>query len=308
MKILEGNPTEWQGTTPSGSSVTIGVFDGVHRGHQRVFKELEAEGLPTVVVTFDRHPLQVVAPEAAPRLLTSLEHRLDLFQEMDIDVVGVLPFEEVRHLKPREFVEKVVVEAFAARVVAVGTDFRFGHDRTGDVDLLHELGKEFGFAFSPVDLIEGEGQPISSTAIRILVASGRVAEAALALGRLFELRGVVVRGDGRGRRLGVPTANLSVMDELIVPGRGVYAAWAGVDGWRPAAVNVGVRPTFGGTTEVTEAHILGFDGDLYGDQLALQFHSRIRDELTFDTPEELVAAMARDLEEATRRLQSPPGT
>ncbi|MFQ5967750.1 MAG: bifunctional riboflavin kinase/FAD synthetase [Acidimicrobiia bacterium] len=305
MKVLEGHPSAWLGATPEGSSLTIGVFDGVHRGHQRVFAGLTAGDNTTVVVTFDRHPLQVVAPEAAPRLLTSLSHRIDLFGKISIDVVGVLPFEEVRLLSPTEFVQTVIVDAFAARQVAVGTDFRFGHDRTGDLTLLHELGRDWGFELSPIELLEGDGQPISSTAIRILVASGRVAEASRALGRLFELRGVVVRGDGRGHRLGVPTANLSVSDELIVPGRGVYAAWADFDGRRPAAVNVGIRPTFGGTDEIVEAHVLDFEGDLYGDEMALHFHSRIRDELTFESPDELVDAMHRDFAETRNRLKSP---
>ncbi|HEY5579497.1 MAG TPA: riboflavin biosynthesis protein RibF, partial [Acidimicrobiia bacterium] len=261
-----------------------------------------ADGLPSVVVTFDRHPLTVVAPEAAPRLLTSLQQRIELFDSHGVDVVAILAFKEIRNLQAEEFVKEVIAGTFSARSVAVGTDFRFGRDRTGDLELLEALGPGLGFGLLRVPLLEDGGQPISSTAIRIMVAAGRVEEASRALGRPFELRGKVVPGEGRGHALGFPTANLELDQSLLIPGRGVYAAWSGVDGTHPAAVNIGVRPTFGGASEVVEVHILDFEGDLYGQELRLRFQSRIRDERAFGEVDELLTQLHLDLAETRKRL------
>ncbi len=305
MRVLRGHPEDWRGVAEAGSAVTIGVFDGVHLGHRRVLSALRDGANELVVVTFDRHPLEVVAPEAAPKLLTSLSQRIDLFDELGVDLVAVLPFAEVRGLSPNDFVKQVVVDAFSARVLAVGTDFRFGRDRTGDVELLQRLADTYAFELRPVRLLEGEGQPVSSTAIRIMVASGRVEEATLALGRPFELRGIVTHGDDRGKALGVPTANLDVDPSHVVPGHGVYAALA-VEGEtiHRAAVNVGVRPTFGEGGEVVEVHLLDFEGDLYDEELAVRFVARIRDEQAFETVEALVTQLQADLVEVRARLDT----
>ena len=208
MRVLRGDPLRWGPLRPHGAAITIGVFDGVHRGHRKVIEELiaraDAERLDTVALTFDRHPLEVVAPDKAPPLLTSVEDRLRLFEQLGVDIPGVLPFDEVRSMEAEWFVEGVLVRALGARLVAVGTDFRFGHDRRGDAGLLMRIGERFGFELDEVPLLaEGDG-PMSSSRIRAMVETGDVAAACEALGRPFALSGVVVPGDGRGRSIGIP--------------------------------------------------------------------------------------------------------
>jgi riboflavin kinase/FMN adenylyltransferase len=314
MRVLRGDPASWAATTPDGSAVSIGVFDGVHRGHRVVLADLadrarQSGGLDRVVITFDEHPLRVVAPEAAPNLLTSEEQRLELFEQLGIDVVALLPFRQVRDFTPDEFIKKVLVEAFHARIVAVGSDFRFGRDRVGDVALLRKAGDVNGFEVDTVQLLSEGGHPLSSTEIRIMIAAGRVENAGEALGRPFELRGRVVPGDGRGQAIGIPTANLDVDPQLVIPGRGVYAAWVPRGGTRyAAAVNVGIRPTFGGEREIVEVHLLDFTGDLYGEELSVHFQSRVRDEQNFESVEALVAQLDQDLEEVRQRLAEVGGS
>ncbi len=301
MRVLRGDYDDW--VPPEGGvALAIGVFDGVHRGHQAVLARLarravEVGGLPTGVLTFDRHPLHVVAPERAPRLLTSLDHRIELLAAAGVDVVGVLPFDErTRGLTPEDFAADVLVGAMGASLVAVGSDFRFGKDRAGDVDELREHGLGLGYYVEEVPLL-GDGAPVTSTRIRALIGGGDVAAAAADLGRPFELRGEVVEGAARGKSIGFPTANLAIDAELLLPGRGVYAAWAIAGGTaHPAVVNVGVRPTFGGDREVVEAHLLDYEGDLYGRELRLRFVARIRDEMKFGGVDDLVAQIGRDVE------------
>jgi riboflavin kinase/FMN adenylyltransferase len=297
-----------------GSVVTIGAYDGVHRGHQRVLhlvRELAtARGLDAAVVTFDRHPAQVVRPESAPNLLTSLDQKLELLDATgDVDLCCVLTFDEQRsHETAEEFVTEVLVERLRARLVVVGKDFHFGYKRGGNVDLLERMGAELGFEVIGFGLVAVEGDPAgtiySSTRIRELLAEGNVAEAARLLGRPHEVRGTVIEGDRRGRELGFPTANLAVPGEICLPADGIYAGTfiAGDDAARPAAISLGRRPTFyeHADASLLEAYVLDFDGDLYGQQAKVRFVERLRGEQRFDNVDDLVEQMGRDVA-ATRR-------
>jgi riboflavin kinase/FMN adenylyltransferase len=304
VKVVRGLPGDWQ-LEWRGRAVSIGVYDGVHRGHRYVLETLRSRaaglgGIETAVVTFDPHPLELIAPEAAPRMLTTVDHRIELFAGGGIDVVAVLRFDAaIRDLSPARFVAEVVDDAMSARLVVVGEDFRFGKDRTGHVGLLRELGAAHGFETEIVPLVGGDS-PVSSTHIRALVAAGDVAGAAGALGRFHEVRGTVVPGDGRGRTIGVPTANIAVGDGLAVPARGVYAVRAGPVGEEllPGVANVGIRPTFGGDAETVEVHLLDVDRDLYGLVLRLAFVERIRAERRFEGVGLLVAQIGADIERA----------
>ena len=283
-----------------GTAVTIGAYDGVHRGHQFVIghlRRLAADaGLDSVVLTFDRHPASVVRPESAPKLLTDLDQKLEILASTGVDHTVVLHFDEGRSQEePEDFVRDVLVDGLRARVVVVGEDFHFGRRRRGNVEVLREMGGSLGFEVAHVPLLGG----ISSTAIRRLLDEGDVAGAAELLGRTFEVRGVVERGDQRGRELGYPTANVAVSPEILLPAPGIYAGWYG--GEQAAAISVGRRPTFhdGESPVVLEAYLLDFEGDLYGQQAKVSFVSRLRDEERYDSIEELVAQMAADVD-ATR--------
>lgn len=302
----------------SGTAVTIGAYDGVHLGHQAVLHRLRAlasaRGLPTVVVTFDRHPASVVRPESAPRLLTDLDQRLELLAAVGaVDHTVVLRFDEARSREEAaDFVADVLVGALAARLVVVGEDFHFGRGRRGNVELLRELGGTQGFEVIGLGLQAASGRdlPVSSTAIRQALARGEVDVAAALLGRLHEVRGTVVRGDRRGGSLlGFPTANVAVHPEILVPADGIYAGWfVRADGERrAAALSVGRRPTFTpeADTSVLEAYVLDFAGDLYGEAARVQFVRRLRDETRFESVDELVAQMKADVE-ATRRVLVAP--
>ncbi|MGH8935355.1 MAG: bifunctional riboflavin kinase/FAD synthetase [Acidimicrobiia bacterium] len=310
MKVLRGDPATWE-APPEGSVVTIGVYDGVHRGHHRVLARVVARaeeiGARAVVLTFNPHPLALIAPQRAPRLLTTIEQRLDLFGRLGLELAAVLTFDErTRNLGPEAFVEQVLVQGLAARVVAVGEDFRFGRDRAGDVEILAELGERYGFVVEPISLVEVGGEALSSTAIRRAIAAGDVEEAARGLGRCPTLRGIVMRGDARGQQLGFPTANLEVPLDVVIPARGIYAGWARIgEKEHPAAISVGVRPTFAdGEAEVVEAYLLDFEADLYGRELDIGLCERLRDEQRFDSVEELVEQMHRDVEEVRRRQRA----
>lgn len=260
------------------------------------------------VLTFDRHPLALVAPERIPPLLTTIEHRLELMESLDVDLVGVLPFEQIREMHPAQFIHQVLLGSLGARLVVVGTNFRFGLNRAGDVAALQTEAARHGFEVDAVELLRGDGAAVSSSAIRALLDGGDVEGAAQKLGRPYELRGVVEAGDGRGRTIGFPTANLSFSEELAVPARGVYAVRVIVGHLLiPGVVNIGVRPTFGGGGLVVEVHLLDFDGDLYGRQLSVQFHARLRDEQRFGGIDELVAQLDRDVETARESLGEIPG-
>ncbi len=305
MKVLTGDPFDWNTASEPGSAVTIGVFDGVHRGHQLVLADLRFEaaerGLQTVVLTFDPHPLAVLTPGHEPPLVGSLDQRLDWLEGEGVDVVGILPFERIRNTEADEFVERLLVKCLSARVVVVGADFRYGQRRAGNVDTLEEAGGRFGFAVDAVPLLTEHDGALSSSNIRILVQQGDVEAAAEVLGRPFTVRGVVVRGDGRGAQIGVPTANLRVPDQVVLPRRGVYATTTRVGHDRlPSVTNVGVRPTFAGETEIVETHLLDADRDLYGLELDVEFLNRIRDEQAFAGVEELVARIEKDIAAARR--------
>ncbi|HEY1652300.1 MAG TPA: bifunctional riboflavin kinase/FAD synthetase [Acidimicrobiales bacterium] len=296
-----------------GTAVTIGAYDGVHLGHRALLRDLcaraAAAGLSSVVVTFDRHPAYVVRPDSAPKQLTGLEQKLELLADCGIDRTMVVPFDEARANETAEdFVKEVLVDQLASRLVVVGEDFHFGHGRKGNVGLLRELGAVYGFEVVGVTLTDEGSEPVSSTRIRALLAEGDVEEAARLLGRPHEVRGPVVRGDGRGGpELGFPTANVAVADDIALPADGMYAGYfSGTDGEaRPAAIYVGRRPTFyepGTAPVLVEAHLLGFDGDLYGQPARVCFVGRVRGDARFDTAEALIAQMHQDVAEAERLL------
>jgi riboflavin kinase/FMN adenylyltransferase len=315
------------------SVVTIGVFDGVHRGHQRiVVRAAEAArelGLPLVVVTFDPHPSEVIRPGSHPALLCSLRRRVQLLAEFGADAVCVLPFTlEFSHLSPGEFVQAVLADRLHARRVVVGENFRFGYRAAGDLAALAELGEKYDFRAEGVPLLAQDGVAMSSSAIRDLVAAGDVAGAARGLGRPHRVEGVVVRGEQRGRALGVPTANLETAEHTAIPADGVYAGWlasldaagreaergrergapgAGeADRW-PAAISVGTNPTFDGRHRVVEAHALDRDDlDLYGVHVAVDFVARLRGMVRFDSVDALVAQMRADIA-AARALAAEAG-
>ena len=299
-----------------GTVVTIGAYDGVHRGHRAVIAEVrraaEELGAGTAVVTFDRHPATVVRPASAPLLLTDLDQKLELLEATGVDYCVVVHFDEERAKEPAEdFVEEILVGCLAARAVVVGSDFHFGHERRGNVELLGRMGAGLGFEVTPLTLVDGgapEGQPVSSTAIRKALLAGDVESAATMLGRPHEVRGEVVEGDRRGRTLGFPTANVSVPHQICLPADGIYAGWyVRPDGSRHAtAIGLGRRPTFYETAQASllEAYLLDFDGDLYGEQARVAFVARIRPELKFDSAEALVEQMQRDVEAARAVLHS----
>ena len=317
----------------AGSAVTIGNYDGVHLGHRRLLARLRAEadslGVPSAVVTFDRHPATVVRPESAPLLLTDTEQKLELLASCGVDLTVVVHFDAGRADESAEdFVDEVLLRALGAKVIVVGEDFHFGHGRKGDVALLRTLGAIWGFSVVGVALAvvggrepdapggtrggerEGGVTAVSSTRIRALVAAGDVAAAARLLARPHEVRGEVVHGSGRGgSQLGMPTANVAVEEGIALPALGIYAGWCRrSDGSQhPAAISVGIRPTFpephrAAPAPLVEAHLIGFDGELYGERVGVAFVERLRDERRFDRTEDLVAQMWADVAETRRVL------
>ncbi len=302
---LEEVPADW-----GRSVVTIGVFDGVHRGHQRIVRsaadEARRRGLKSVVITFDPHPDEVVRPGTHPPILASTARRIELLEGLGTDAVVVVPFtHRLSQVPPDEFVQSVLVDRLHAAHVIVGEDFRFGHKAKGDVPLLKELGAKYDFTAEGVPLV-ADGDTISSTFIRARLDAGDVAGAAAALGRPHRVEGVVVRGHQRGRALGFPTANLETAPNTAIPADGVYAGWLVCDSERypacrwPAAISIGTNPTFEGQGERTvEAYALDRDDlDLYGEHTAVDFLDRIRDTLKFDSVDALVAEMNRDVARA----------
>src|SRR5580698_5080371 len=295
--------------------VTIGMFDGVHRGHQRIVdhaRQAAGElGLPVVVVTFDPHPDEVVRPGSHPPFLCSLRRRSQLLAGLGVDAVCVIPFTlEFSRLDPDEFVRAVLVDKLHATGVVVGEDFRFGHKAAGDVGLLSDLGEKYDFTTEGVPLLTEDGVRISSTEIRARLAEGDVEGAAHYLGRPYRVEGVVVRGHQRGRALGFPTANLETLPHTAIPADGVYAGWlvqldtggSELEMW-PAAISVGMNPTFDGRERSVEAYALDRDDlDLYGAHVAVDFASRLRPTLKFGSAAELVAQMHVDVAQARQLL------
>ena len=290
-------------------AVAIGNFDGVHLGHQALVSAAVADARSSrgtaVVLTFDPHPARVVAPERAPRTLLSLEQRAEILAGLGVDVVAVLPFDRATAaLEPDAFVRSTLGSRLAARTVVVGEKFRFGRGRAGDVALLRRMGEGLGFRVHAVAPVLLNGRPVSSSAIREALARGDVAAAAHLLGRAPFADGTVVRGAGRGRRLGVPTANLEVVNETL-PRNGVYAGRARLAGLAPldCVANIGERPTFGGSATTVEAHLLEFAGDLYGRTLRLEFLGRLRDERRFAGQEALLEQIRNDIQAARALLE-----
>lgn len=297
MMRFDGPPAGWPDPTAP-TAITCGVFDGVHLGHRSLLSLLD-QSLLTTVLTFEPHPVEVLVPGTHPRLLTTIDERVDLLATQGIAQVGVLDLNDIRLLSPQDFVVEVLVGRLGAAQVVVGSDYRFGHDRAGDAALLVEMGSDLGFETVVAPLLEGDGGVLSSTKIRNLIAEGRPDEAAAALGSLFRITGEVIPGDRRGRELGFPTANIEPPARKVIPADGVYAAHAVVGQSRyPAAVNVGVRPTFGEGRRLIEAYLLDFEGDLYGQTIAVEFARWLRPEARFDSVDELVVQMNADVEHA----------
>ncbi|MEV4092974.1 bifunctional riboflavin kinase/FAD synthetase [Streptosporangium saharense] len=314
---LDDVPEDW-----GRSVVTIGVFDGVHRGHQQMVARAVALagrlGLPSVVVTFDPHPEEVVRPGTHPPRLTTARHRTELLAGLGVDAVCVLPFTlDFSHMSPDEFVQTVLVDRLHAAGVVVGENFRFGHKASGDVETLQTLGEKYDFVAEAVPLVSN-GDAISSTLIRERLAAGDMEAVALALGRPHRVEGVVVRGYQRGRQLGFPTANVESPEHTAIPADGVYAGWLqgvsngnlpavyGGQRW-PAAISVGTNPTFEGVPRTVEAYALDRDDlDLYGAHVAVDFGRRLRANLRFDSIEALIEQMHADVDEARRITREAP--
>jgi riboflavin kinase/FMN adenylyltransferase len=278
--------------------VAIGTFDGVHVGHRHVIDEADT------VLTFEPHPLSVIHPEAAPKLIMPFEVKRDVIEGLGVSELVVIPFDkDFSRIPAEDFCSTILVETLGAERVSVGENFRFGAKAKGDPEMLAAKPE---FSTRVVPLVEVDSETVSSSRIRALVAAGEVDAAMRCLGAPYLLEGEVVEGDRRGRELGFPTANVVPSDELVYPGHGVYAAFAN---GRPAAVNVGVRPTFEtGRGVLVEAYLIDFDGDLYGRTLRVAFIARLRGEKRFPSVEDLVAQMYRDVEEARRLCAnfSPP--
>jgi riboflavin kinase/FMN adenylyltransferase len=312
MEVLTGDPFAWE-VRGVRSAVAIGVFDGVHLGHQQVLRTLtkradEVNGV-AVALTFDPHPLEFVDPARAPKLLTDIEERAAVMESCGVSIMGVLPFVQIRDLEPHLFVAEILSYRLNAAWVAVGGNFRFGHNRSGDPALLKRAGAELGFEVDVVSMIGDDAHDVvSSTRIRGELAHGRVSEAARLLGRRFTLTGPVVHGDARGRSIGFPTANLHIPDRMAVPADGVYAVFCHLDDRRyPGVVNIGVRPTFGVNARAVEVHILDFAEDIYGVEATVEFVERIRGEQRFESLDALVAQIADDVGVARTLLSERNG-
>lgn len=292
-----------------GAVVTVGTFDGVHRGHWQVLQALREranrEAMPAVLVTFHPHPLRVVRPDTAPRLLTTPLEKREILAESGVDYAVFVPFTPVlQKYPPERFVREILIGRLGMRHLVIGYDHGFGQGRSGDVDTLREIGERVGFGLEVVDALEtGEG-PISSSRIRAALDAGHVGEAARALGRPYTVQGPVVRGEGRGRALGFPTANIQVQDpEKLLPREGVYAVTATLrSGSFAGALHLGPRPTFEGSPPSMELHLFDFDADLYGEEVRVEFRAWLRGIHRFATVDELVEAIRRDCEQARAHL------
>jgi riboflavin kinase/FMN adenylyltransferase len=304
--------------------VTIGMYDGVHRGHQALIGAAVARARtlrrPALLLTFDPHPAEVIRPGSHPAILTALDRKAELVADLGVDEMCVLPFTaEFMRLPPETFTHTVLVEHLHAAQVVVGENFTYGHKAAGNVQTLTTEGRRFGFTVEGIPLAnvgvdDGEDVTISSTYIRACVAAGDMESAARALGRPHRVDGIVVRGDRRGRDLGYPTANVETPPFTAIPADGVYAGHlimrdprSGASGDRfPAAISVGTNPTFQGSRRTVEAFVLDFDGDLYGDHVAVEFAHRLRPMAAFVGPEQLAEAIARDVEQTRTLLGLPP--
>lgn len=301
MNVYRDDPSTWD-THGSRTAVGIGVFDGVHRGHSAVLEglRLRASDLPVIAMTFATHPDEIVIGAPGPPALSPLARRIELLGDVGVDGVAVIEFnDDVRQLSPEEFVKEYIVDGLNAAIVAVGEGFRFGFGAEGNVDTLRMCANEYGFEVVVTPIVDLHGTEVRSSTIRAAIASGGVALAARMLGRPFEIEGIVVPGDARGRAIGFPTANITMPECLVQPATGVYVVRCEVDGSLFDAVsNVGTRPTFGGGEETIEVHLLDADLDLYGKTMRVQFIDRLRNEQRFTSAETLVAQIKSDIEHA----------
>jgi riboflavin kinase / FMN adenylyltransferase len=293
-----------------GTVLTVGTFDGVHRGHWQVLQEIRrrarATGRRSVILTFHPHPLRIVRPEHAPPLLTTPEEKKEILAESGVDYAVFLPFTLVlSRYSPRRFVEEILVGRLGVEELVIGYDHGFGRGRSGDVDTLKEIGAELGFEVDVVPPVEADGEPISSSTIRSALEAGDVERARAGLGRPYSLRGVVVRGEGRGRLLGFPTANLAFRSPgKLIPPAGIYAVWGVLRrGTFPGALHIGPRPTFRGSPPSVELHLIDFEGDLYGEEIRVDFIHYLREVRPFATVEALIGQMKEDVELAGRLLE-----
>ncbi|MBW3654890.1 MAG: bifunctional riboflavin kinase/FAD synthetase [Gemmatimonadetes bacterium] len=292
--------------------VTVGTFDGVHRGHWEVLQEIcrraHATGGRSILVTFHPHPLRVVRPEHAPPLLTTLAEKREVLAESGLEYVVFVPFTRtLQHYPARRFVEEILIGRIGMDELVIGYDHGFGKDREGSVDTLREIGREMGFDVDVVEAFEVEGGAVSSSRIRGLLGEGRTEEAAALLGRPYTLSGVVVRGERKGRELGFPTANIELGDaEKMLPKEGVYAAYGRVRGERiPGLLHLGPRPTFPGFSPTIELHLLDWSGDIYGDHVRVEVMGRIRDIRPFPSIEALIDAIRGDERDGRAMLGLP---
>jgi riboflavin kinase/FMN adenylyltransferase len=307
------HPLPWNLPPPApcrDGAVTVGNFDGVHRGHAALLGEVrrlaQAVGGPAVVVTFDPHPLELLHPDRFLPVLTVPADRAELLQAGGADHVLILQTTpDLLLLSAEEFFTRILRRSVACRALAEGGDFRFGHNREGTVETLEALCRKAGLLFTVVSQVKLDGVPVSSSRVRDALVAGAVRSAAALLGRPYRLRGTVGTGQRRGQTLGFPTANLE-QPRTVVPGNGVYAvrAWVGGDSW-PAAANIGPNPTFGEQARKVEVHLIGFEGDLYGQELAVDFLDRLRDTRRFAGAADLVQQLRTDVEQAAR-LAGPP--
>jgi riboflavin kinase / FMN adenylyltransferase len=308
-----GGPRQTRGP----SVVSVGVFDGLHLGHRAILERAIARAREraarAVVVSFEPHPDVVLRPGPfhAPAPLTPLEEKRERLLAMGVDELEVIPFtRELARLEPEDFVREYLVRPFHPLALVVGKDFALGRGRSGDVKRLAAIGEVEGFEVEPVPLLDLEGERVSSTRIRELLSAGKVAEAARLLGRRYSLEGTVVTGHGMGRALGFPTANLRLHEEKLLPSDGIYAGWAAFGErreWRPAALSIGVRPTFDGRERQIEAFVLDWSGDLVGHEMGIELVDWIRPELRFESAAALIEAMGEDVAETRRRLARTAG-
>ncbi|HEY0152889.1 MAG TPA: bifunctional riboflavin kinase/FAD synthetase [Longimicrobium sp.] len=281
--------------------VTVGTFDGVHRGHREVLEEIgrraERVGGRSILVTFHPHPLRIVRPEHAPPLLTTVTEKRDILAQSGLEYVVFVPFTRtLQRYSARRFVEEILVRRVGMRELVIGYDHGFGRDREGSVGTLRQIGQEMGFAVDVVQAVEVDGEPISSSRIRRLLGDGDVGAANRLLGRSYTVDGVVVRGERKGRELGFPTANIQVGDpEKMLPREGIYAVYGWVRGERlPGLLHLGPRPTFAGFAPSVELWLMDWSGDIYGDRVRVEFVERIRDILPFTSADALIQAMRAD--------------
>lgn len=307
MRVYRGDPLQWKGLSDP-SSVTLGVFDGVHLGHRELIARAARHAGTRVIITFDPHPIEVLAPGTPPHLLTTIEERLALLEGLGTEVAVVLDLSDVRHLSPDEFVRLILIDRLNLEALAVGADFHFGRDRAGDVPFLRKSAEAHGFALDIVELVDVGDRLVSSSRIRDLVATGQVGPAAELLGSWYQMTNVVVDGDKRGRTIGFPTANLDPVPNKVLPEDGVYATRATVLGRTyPSATNVGTRPTFGPGRRLVETYLFDFDDDIYDEDLTIQFVDRLRPELKFASVDELVARMHDDVARSREILSTVTG-